>query len=262
MVSELLTNIEKQLQSLQYTADESRVYLACLTLGTSPASAIARNVKLPRSTTYLILDSLCKKGLVSQVKEETKKMYSPTAPDKIADLFNTHINQLQNSKKKFMDNLSQLNSLYNSHNPIFPKVRFYTGDDGLKTVLYDSLSASEILCICQGSISFESSLDDDPQYLKDYMEQINLRNIKTREILQDTPATLEYKVKYESPIHQLVISPRNINSPFGHVDKNIYANKISYISHDNKVGIIIDDETLAAAEKSQFETLWKMYHTK
>ena len=54
------------LQKIGLSDKDAEVYLACLELGTQPASVIARKAGLKRPTTYLILEGLLKRGLVSE----------------------------------------------------------------------------------------------------------------------------------------------------------------------------------------------------
>jgi len=167
--------------------------------------------------------------------------------------------ELKEGLTELSSKLPQLKALFESHKPQFPKVRFYEGEGGLKTVYFDALSAPEILIICQGSPKTQTSLKDDPQYLKDFIRECALRKIPTRELLEDNPAVREYQKKYGSKIHQIIITPRNPRTRFGHVDKHIYEDKVAYISHDHLVGVIIEDETLASSERALFEVLWKYY---
>src|SRR4029077_18464612 len=94
-------------------------------------------------------------------------------------------------------------------NTAIPNVHFYHGENGLKTVYYDRLTANEILCICRGSEN--NLLSDDPEYLQSFITESMLRNIKTRDILQDTPAVREYEKKYNSKNHQIIIIPKSNN---------------------------------------------------
>ncbi|MBI3251348.1 MAG: TrmB family transcriptional regulator, partial [Candidatus Andersenbacteria bacterium] len=48
---------------------EAAVYLAALQLGPSPVQNIARRANVVRATTYVILEDLQKKGLVTHYKE-------------------------------------------------------------------------------------------------------------------------------------------------------------------------------------------------
>lgn len=254
-----MSSLENVFEKLNLSPEHARVYQASLESGPSPASSLAKKAQVPRSTCYGLLYDLTKKGLVSSVKDETKKIFSPAPPERLRGLLAEKEADLRRELVETSKQLPQLKTLFESHKPQFPKVRFYEGAEGLKTVYYDALSADEILVICQGSPKTQTSLKDDPQYLKDFIRECASRKIPTRELLEDNPAVREYKKKHGSGVHQIIITPRNPKTRFGHVDKHIYQDKVAYISHDNLVGVIIEDQTLAESERALFEALWNYY---
>jgi len=52
----------QELQKLGLSDKESKVYLASLELGPAPIAAIAKQASVNRPTTYVIIESLIKKG--------------------------------------------------------------------------------------------------------------------------------------------------------------------------------------------------------
>lgn len=260
-----LSSVKNIFRELKLSDEHAQVYLACLESGTAPASLIAKKARLPRSSVYYLLEDLVKIGLVSLIEGEGKKIFMPAPPQVLTDLTSQKQKSLQNYIQRFELELPKLQSLFARKQPQFPSVSFFQGEAGLKTVYYDALAASEILIICQGSSSIQTSLADDPQYLKDFIRECTLRKIPTRELLQDTPAAREYQKKYQSRTHQIIITHLTSHFPppkFGHVDKHIYQAKLAFIAHDSLVGIIIEDETLFQSERVLFETLWKYYQDK
>lgn len=250
---------ESLFPELGLTEEHARVYLAAVENGPSPASLLAKKAKVVRSTCYQLLTDLIEKGLMSAIKEETKKVFTPTSPETVQELLFEKETNLRKQLVELSAEMSKLKTIFESQKPQFPKVSFYEGERGLKMVYYDALSADEILVVCQGSPQKQTSLADDPAYLKDFIRESIDRQIPTRELLEDNPAVREYQQKYQNKIHQIIITPRNPAISFGHVDKHIYQGKIAYISHDHLVGVIVEDETLYLAEKAQFEVLWKHY---
>jgi|GEM_PF-2710387 len=254
--------IEQSFEDVGLSKEHARVYLKLLESGPTPASYIAKRARVPRSTAYGLLKDLIKVGLASSVKSEAKAIFMPSSPDQLQFLILQKSLQFQHHLKNLDKNLPELSTIFTSHQANFPSVRFFEGEKGLKTVLYDTFSAKELLWICQGSSETQKSLKDDPKYLKDYLIEAKRRKLKARELIEDTPAGREYKKKYGSRSVQVrLMSKRKVakNAGFGHVDKAIYDGKITYISHDNLVGVIIEDETLASHEKLLFEDLWEKH---
>jgi sugar-specific transcriptional regulator TrmB len=245
---------------INLTEDHAKTYIANLELGAFPASNIARKSKLPRSSTYYLLDDLLKIGLVSLIEGESKKIYSPTRPEVLLNAIGKKEEKIVQVKKNFKSLLPELNNLYLSNQPDFPKVSYFEGESGLKTVLYDCFSSKEVFAICQENNN--RSLSEEPKYILDFVEQVGLRDIMYKELMYDIKANREYKKEFESKKHQILLIPANPQAKFHHFDKQIYQDKVAYISLDNKIGIIIEDASLANAEKTQFEDLWKYYKSK
>lgn len=263
MLSKMSTkSIETSFAILGFNPFHAQVYLSCMRFGKSSASSIAKQVTLPRSSVYGILRDLVQSGLISEIKEETKLIFSAAPPAYVQLLLKTKAMQVQEVDKKLNQLLPTLTQAYQSSLPQTPKTQFFQGEDGLRTTLYDNLTAQEVFVICEGNTKGQVSLTEDPAYLKAYIHETIIRGIHTKELLQHTPATLEYQQTYASEKHQIILVPQNPNQIVKHVDKYLYTNKIAYVSHDNLVGVIIEDETLSALEKSQFEKLWQFYTNK
>ena len=96
MLSKLSTEIlEAPFGILNLTVDHASVYLSLLELGEAPASNIAGMSKLPRSTTYLLLEELKKCGLVNESRSETKKYFTPVSPERLKDLLDEKAREIR-----------------------------------------------------------------------------------------------------------------------------------------------------------------------
>ena len=58
--------LEKYLQDIGLNEKESKVYLALLAVDNSSVLDLSKKTELNRSTTYVVLETLAKKGLVSE----------------------------------------------------------------------------------------------------------------------------------------------------------------------------------------------------
>lgn len=70
-----MNDLAKKLESLGLTEKEAAVYVAALELGASPAQKIAERAKVKRGTTYLAIESLTKRGLMSSVTKGKKVFF-------------------------------------------------------------------------------------------------------------------------------------------------------------------------------------------
>jgi sugar-specific transcriptional regulator TrmB len=72
-----------KLRHLGLSENEAKVYMAMLELGPSVVVEIARKSGINRPTTYVQIESLKKKGLVSTQAKGKKQFFIAESPDKL-----------------------------------------------------------------------------------------------------------------------------------------------------------------------------------
>lgn len=131
--------MDKELTKLGLTETEAKVYVAVLGLGPSSASVIAIQSGVKRPTTYAALEHLIKEGLVSEVADSKEKKFKAEEPDRLTKL-------TRKMRRKVIDAELELEKLLPGLKSIqkkmveAPKVAFYQGIEGIKTII---LEASE-----------------------------------------------------------------------------------------------------------------------
>src|SRR3989344_4981279 len=134
--------IYKSLISLGFSDKEVRVYLSVLELGRSTVARIARKAEINRTTGYDILSDLAAKTLVSISGKEPKQEYAAESPDNIKRLLEQKLEQdKKNLEAATAGLIPQLKSIHNVSQR--PQVRFYEGQEGLREVFEDTLTAKE-----------------------------------------------------------------------------------------------------------------------
>src|SRR3989344_5674300 len=71
------------LKEFKFSEKEAEVYLVLLEIGSSVVSDIAKKAGINRSTTYVILDSLAKRGLVNTVERRGGKTYTSVPAERL-----------------------------------------------------------------------------------------------------------------------------------------------------------------------------------
>ena len=244
--------MDKLLEELGFSREESQTYLASLALGPATVAQIAKKTGIPRSSTYLLIESLIKLGLVSVSSVGKKTIFVAASPSKLLELLASRKSDLAILEAKLTTSLPQFRSIYNSM-PQKPKILFYEGFEGVKTILQDSLMAKEILVLCSGyEKPVEKKLSD---YLDQYCDEVDRKGISTLELIgnaPDLPASLR---RYQSELHHIKVFPNSNQDP-AHIDKLIYGDKIAYISYDFLNGTLIENKAVADFERYQFKVLW------
>src|SRR3989338_1056496 len=87
-------NLESTLQIFSFDGKEAGVYLAALELGTASIYELSQKTSLKRPTTYLVVDGLRRKGVLSLSKIRNKTYFTPLPPKKLFKKWENNLNQL------------------------------------------------------------------------------------------------------------------------------------------------------------------------
>jgi len=116
--------IETILTELGFSGKEIKVYLEIVKSEKITASKISKNIKLPRSSVYDLIEKLLDKGLISYTIQQKKKTFQVTD-------FNKFISKLKEQEKLAHLAILELNKL-NVDSKESYKVEVLEGKEGLK----------------------------------------------------------------------------------------------------------------------------------
>lgn len=233
-------NLATTLESLGLNPKEAKIYLSLLELNEGHPSTISRKSGVKRPTTYVILEQLTKKGLVSHVKKNTGVLYRAVDPRKLIEEEKNKINALE-------DSLPELLSLGSKFGAT-PQMSVYEGQKGLVQIMEDTLNSSEtLLCWCDVDIATGTILSEYfPYYLRKKVE----RNIFLKGIFTYNKAGLRHKKFQKEEFREVYLVPKE-KFPFKN-EINIYDDKVAIISHQDEIGIIIQNQNIADSQKAIF----------
>ena len=120
------------------TIKESRVYIATLECGESGATEIAKISGLKRPTTYVILEQLIRRGLVSKVNNNGKQLFRAENPETLVEQEEKKLEALQSA-------LPLLMNIRNTADDQ-PEIRMLRGEDTAITILDDTLTQHSDIC--------------------------------------------------------------------------------------------------------------------
>lgn len=223
---------------------EASVYTALLELGTSTVNEVANKANIKRTTVYDLLSSLMRSGLVSQTQKGKKRFFYAEEPEKFYKI-------LEEKQNKFLEVLPVLKSLYNTSGQK-PKIRYYEGVEGLKTVYNDCLNYNDTILAFASEEIFRKL---GKTFFDDYSKIKKEKNISSKTILSRTKQTEEYLESKEDYLREVRIVDKEV-FPFT-IEMNIYANKISFISFKEEMAIIIESNEISSNMKLLFDLAWK-----
>lgn len=122
--------LEKYLQDIGLSDKEATVYLALIQYDHVSVIDIAKKTGINRSTVYVILDSLEKKGLVSETTIGKKTHYQAEPPERLETYVERRKVLLEEQSKRLKDIIPQLKTTQRETGER-PIVKYYEGRDGI-----------------------------------------------------------------------------------------------------------------------------------
>ena len=239
--------LEKYLQEIGLSDKEASIYLELLRAGNSSASEIAKNTKIKRPTVYTVLDSLSKKGLVSETTEGTKTKHQAEPPERLEVFVERQKALFDERTHVLKDVIPELKNIQRDSEDK-PVIRYYEGKEGVISSLerlFDSESKSkpekEIYFIYpKDRIDEVWSTEDKKKYMaKRTRQKLNPRTIYTWTKSSLTPEVDSRRLKIDQKKYPLK------------ADIAIYEDKVKIHTLTNKLsGIFIENRDFADTLKS------------
>ncbi|QQR84193.1 hypothetical protein IPJ72_03335 [Candidatus Peregrinibacteria bacterium] len=246
--------IHDVLLKLGLSNNQIDVYISLLSVGTAPASSIARRLNIPRTTAKYTCQQLVNKGLIVDTNKNGGFIYTAKSPEYLHELVKKEHEQVSQKGIALDQIMGELKKLQNPQS-ILPKMRFYEGLDGLiemfNDVLRDNKPINAVLCIP----------DDAHPKLMEYIEKeyipkrINLKT-KARSIFNNNPRTLEYR-KLDKKMNRITLLADQKEFPF-EINYHVYGNKVAFYSgkESDMTGVIIENDFIAQNQFSIFKMAW------
>ncbi len=239
------------LKEIGLDANEAKVYLASLRLGTQDVKTISKEVHFSRDNTTLILINLLDRGFVSKFSRE-KDFFTPEQPQQLLKMLESDKLQLEDSIKIFKKAIPDFESYTN---PSFtkPEIAFYEGKEGVVAAYEDTLtSKTDILAI--------ASVDDTetmfPDYVPKYYKRRKTAGILIRAIFPDSKLSRARQKKDKQELRISRLMPEEMLK--FHIELNIYDDKVAYFSIEEELAIIVQSKVIAESMRDVFELCWQM----
>lgn len=137
------------LEKLGLSNKEARLYLSLLELGPAVVSDIAKKAHMNRSTAYVVLGFLIKRGFVSISDIKSVRLYTPTSPEHLVRLAKESAdkhNELVGITKTLLPKLKSMQNKTEQK----PRVQFFDGNEGIKVVQQDIQKAKGVTMVLPG----------------------------------------------------------------------------------------------------------------
>jgi len=224
---------------------EARVYLSMLKLGEHGVQQIARESKISRTAAYEIVNTLQKKGLVSEITRGKKSVFAAEDPEKLEAYFEQRIKDIHTELDTLRRITPELRVMQGGGDK--SRVRFFTGEEGLKALYRDVelVAPRELLEI--------SNIDAVYQYL-DAKLLVNARTV-----INYDRTRVKMLHRGQPRRHSKNVQLRRMLDDAGDFqgDVWIYANRIAYINFVTRLEVVIvDNQIFSDSMRALFMTAW------
>lgn len=128
-----MNDLTRELLHFGFSEKEAAVYLAALEMGPSPVQDISHKAKVNRATTYVMIEALTNRGLMSTYVKGKKRFYVAETPDRLRTIIRMQQKELEEKENELSEVLPMLMALYNTEGAK-PQIRYLEGPEGIQTV--------------------------------------------------------------------------------------------------------------------------------
>ena len=242
-----LVEIKNGLSEFGLSSKEARVYLSLLELGDSKIQDISKETKINRTTVYPIINKLIGKGLVGSYKTRSCHKYAILS---IESFYRT----LENKKDAIKNIAPDLEALRSKSSLFEPGVKMFSGKEGYKEILLESLKGvgHEVLYI--GSAKDLNDIIGEAFVTDKYIPKRLEHNIRFRQLIHKDDFSEKLEERDHKELRQTKFLPEKYKFRSNMI---IYSNKVAYFSSDSElISVLILSKDIAEIERSKFEMIW------
>ncbi len=240
-------NPEEVLKEFGLTPTETKAYLALLKLGETTVPEVVRKTGLHKPNSYNALNSLEKKGLVSQIRKEHKLFYSALNPEKLFGILE--------SKKEDLNSVFPALKQFYQAKKTKREVNVLSGREGIKTIFGDIERSGKDIFLVGSAMQIFSVLGYNALQL---LKRLKKKNIAIKALMADKEETRKQIEELQKAV--------NIGNVKFYSEK--YFTPVSFMAYSNRMIMLlwedepliiwIKDGQLAKTFRNYFEMIWRV----
>ena len=242
-MDQLIETIKK----IGYSEKEASIYVALLSLGSSSVQTISEYSRIKRPTTYVILDQLIQRGMVSRLVTKKKRMYVALNPQSLLESAETNYKEIQKVLPEFLTLLTKSSSKKT-------RVLYFEGVSGMKDALYYRMEELENSTIRAFFGTTKYATKEQISLFHSWNEDLADRKIKLKSIAPKSKSLSDFRLKdkeygFENKILEKSTYLSNIS-----IDINDKFVRILFFQE--KQAIIFENEEFASTLRQIFDIVW------
>jgi sugar-specific transcriptional regulator TrmB len=243
--------VKKILSKIGLTGQESKVYLALLTLEEAQTGVLCKKTGIASSNIYNILDGLQEKGLISYRMQNNIKVYMSSDPEVLNELFIEKQKKFEQERKEIKQLVKQLRIKRVQEKPQ-SNYKYYEGVSGIKGMWHEinsSLTGNSVERI------YGTKKRAVERLIGFYDEHHKIRNrLKAKARILLSAEMKDLARKRENKNTKVKLTKLNNEAEWGVVDDMFY---IQYIVTKNPRAFLIKDKIFAKTFKEVFDKVWE-----
>ncbi len=246
-----MNKIQEILNKIGLTKQEITVYIGLLELQEAQTGALCKYTNIASSNIYNILNSLIKKGLVNYKLQNNIKIFMPSSPEILNELFLEKAKKLEQERKEMSEIVSSLKKR-EIKKEIFSNYKYFEGITGIKSMWHELSSLMNKDSINK---SYTTKKDAYKLLLGFYGEHHKIRkekNIKARMIFPNEDKKLGKERTDE--LTEIKFMDLQNEAEWGIINNNLY---IQYTTSKKPIGFLIQNEKIAKTFEQVFDQLWE-----
>ena len=240
------------LQKLNFSEKEIDVYLAALKLQSGSVSMLAKQARIKRPTTYVVLEKLSKMGLITLEEKNNRQIFICENPDRLLDLVSQKKKKINKKEKLVQKSLPELQKIFQK-NQTSPTIQYFEEKEGVFNIVNDLINSKEVAWIIVPGKIYDVFGTD--RMMKEVIEKRSQTKTKGYLITDRHPLMEKLWRINETDAREIHFAPENIK-----LDSTIYiyGNKVSLIFFKEPLsGLMIENKELSVVMKFMFQSLWK-----
>ncbi len=163
-----MKDIAPILRSLGLADSEVRTYMAALEGGAQTVLELAKKTKLSRQATYVAIDALTERGLMTTRQEEKRNYYMAEHPDKLLAYAKRRESEMHEKISDLERSIPSLELQIGGERPV---VKMYEGKEGIRAIIEDTrqMKPKELYELTDGHAMLNTITYEDLQPYRDVL---------------------------------------------------------------------------------------------
>jgi sugar-specific transcriptional regulator TrmB len=244
---------ENQIIKLGLSDKEAKVYLASLELGPASVQKISQKANVKRATTYVAIDALIQRGLMSFFVRDKKKLFSAESPQMLAVFLEDEKKNLIDRQEIIAEILPGLEILSKISGDR-PSISFFEGFEGLRTIQEDIIRSRVSKLDNIVSLDDALKIGQNQDCVSSFRKRLITKGINVRILYSSEKRELELPLQAQRMWFAKRL-PKDVMPLHGEL--TLYGHKVAVFSYRGKIfGAVIESEEIGNTLRVLFDLAW------